>query len=112
MRKVWLYYREFSQMDAGFAQERLVKLKQYAELKGYKVVGQSFDLCDWRETECHGLHEAMEAVKGKSADALLVTNFRTLGRDPWTIHKIYEDLGRPDSLVSTEGEEKFILDVN
>lgn len=109
MRKVWLYYRETSQMDAGFAQEYLVKLKQYAELKGYKVVGQSYDLCDWRDTEHHGLHEAMEAVKGKSADALLVTNFRTLGREPWRIHKIYEDLGRQDSVISTEGEEKYLL---
>lgn len=112
MKKIWLYRRESTQVGAELVQERFAKLKEFADKNGYEVVGQSFDLSGWRDIQRPGLRKAMEAVESNEADAILVTNFRTLGRDAQTIHKIFADIGRPDSLVSTEGEEKFILGVN
>lgn len=105
MKKVWLYHRESTKEAAERAVLCFEQLRKFAEKKGYEVVGQSFDHSGWRDTERRSLRVAEEAVKSKKADAILVINFRVLGRDIQTILEIYQNIGRPGSLLSTEGEE-------
>lgn len=105
MKKVWLYHRESTKEAAERAVLSFEQLRKFAEKKGYEVVGQSFDHSGWPDTERRSLRVAEEAVKSKKADAILVINFRVLGRDEQTILKIYQDIGWPNSLLSTEGEE-------
>lgn len=111
MKKVWLYHRESNEEAAERAELHFEKLRKFAEKNGYEVVGQSFDHCGWRDTERNGLLVAEEAVKNKEADAILVINFRILGRDIQTILEINRSIGRPGSLLSTEGENVSLLAV-
>lgn len=109
MKKVWLYHRESTKEAAERAKLCFEKLRKFAEKNDYEVVGQSFDHCSWRDTERRSLLVAEEAVKNREADAILVINFRVLGRDIQTILEIYQSIGRPESLLSTEGEEVSLL---
>lgn len=104
MKKIWLYHRESTEAGAEQVETRFTMLREYAEKSGYEVMGQSFDLCDWRDTERPGLDEAVEAIRSKTADTILcvalnriardrngITAFATRINNPWALQLVDEN---------------------
>ena len=81
--KVWLYYRLSRDEDAelnSLTNQRNI-LVEYAEFKGYEVVGESFDdNVSGMHFNREGINRICEQVEQKSIDAVIVKDLSRLGR--------------------------------
>lgn len=107
--KIWAYARSSSSKPSVIIRQ-MEGLLAEAEQMNWNVVGTSQDMSTGRTLDRMGLHEMARAVRQGTANAVLVEDVDTLGRDRFITLRILEFLQDHDAvLICTQTDVRYEL---
>lgn len=85
MKKVWIYENVLNSVSDEDIGRRMKKIRDYAVKNDLNIVGESIDKHSITKDFWQEFERAVDAVRSKTADAILVYHVMTLGHDEKTM---------------------------
>lgn len=92
MKKVWLYERT----SKDTAEAQIQELRDFANTRGWTVVGESEDTINTLTPGKPGFDAAVAALKSGLTDAVLTSKIEWIGRSAEKLRKLIKEAGRVD----------------
>lgn len=103
MPKAWIYARDSRREEALATQ--IEEMEQFAKAKDIEVAGTSSEICSAHNIARAGLNEAIQMVKDRKADILLIDTLDRISDIPGEIDKFAGLIGDLDAVTIVDKED-------